>query len=393
MKFSHALVAVCLVAALPVRAVYAPIPEQEQGKDLTVSVRAGLLYDSNIFGGATGAINSNVYQLAPRLTYNASLTDQTFFSAIYGLGLDYIERRPGTKLLDSHDLTLRLAHAFDQSRILDLTDTYMLARNPESLLNGIPQNTDQSYARNQFDGSYSMPVTPKISLTYKARSANMKYRNASLGRLLDRLENLYGVAGSYAILPELKGVVEYRHLDVYYWTEGENKNKRSDYLMGGVDYEAAKKLTLAARLGSEWRNRANEESTTGPFVEFSGRYRYAEKSVLAGGFAYTIDEASDVARFTDQEVQRYFVSVQHSLTALIVASVSVNYEPAVLQARRALGFVDLNEETTRFGAALTYSPTKNWSISATYDWDHTSSDDPMRATERHRFGLNASYTF
>lgn len=393
MKFTVPLTAALLVAAAPLRAVYAPIPEQQQGKDFTVSMRAGWTYDSNIFGSAGGAISSNVWEVAPRLVYNASVTDQTFFSADYGLTLDEFDRRPGQKLLDSHDLNLRLAHAFTKETTLDVNDAFMISRNPASTLNGAPVNADQSFTRNQLDGRYVTALTPKIGAEFKARSVYTKYRNDFLGAMLDHTENLYGIAGNYAILPEVKAVVEYRHLDVNYRVLGDTKNKHSDYLMTGVDYEAARKLTLSTRLGGEWRRRAGDQSTTSPYAEVSGRYKYAEHSSVTGGYAYTLDEPSDTVRFTDEKVNRVFVNVEHAVTALIVASASVDYEPAVLQGRRELGIANLDETTNRVGGALSYLPTKNWMISATYDYDRVRSDDPTRSVERHRIGLNGSYTF
>ena len=101
MKFIPALLACALLPATAVHAVYAPVPEQEQGKDFTVALRSGWSYDSNIFGGASDAISSSIWEVAPRVTYNRSLTAQTFFSGSYGLVADYIERRPGDKLSSS----------------------------------------------------------------------------------------------------------------------------------------------------------------------------------------------------------------------------------------------------------------------------------------------------
>jgi hypothetical protein len=393
MKFTYALFIAVVLAAAPVRAVYAPIPEQEQGKDLTVAVKAGWTYDSNIFGGATDSISSSVWELAPRLTYNHSLTDQTFLSVSYGLVIDDIERRPGDKLLQSHDLTLRLAHAFNKTSTIDLTDVFMINRNPESLLNGVPLNTDQSFTRNQADARYVTNITAKAGIEAKARSVYTKFRNNSLGRSLDHIENLYGFAGNYAVLPEVKGVAEYRHLDVYYRKLGEIKNKNSNYVMAGADYDVAQKLTLSGRLGGEWRHRAQAPSASSPYVEMSGRYQYAEQSFFTAGYAYTFDEASDTVRFTDQKVQRLFANVQHALTALIVASLSADYEPAILQGRSDLGIANLHETARRFGGALSYMPTKNWILSVTYDLDSVQSDEPSRSVERHRAGLSCSYTF
>src|SRR5687768_15894760 len=105
--FPRALIIGGLLAAPPVRAVYAPVPEQEQGRNLTFAVRAGISYDSNIFGASglrTGqpgvALDANeehdsfIFTVAPKATYNASLTAQTFFSASYGLTLDRFDDRP-----------------------------------------------------------------------------------------------------------------------------------------------------------------------------------------------------------------------------------------------------------------------------------------------------------
>ncbi len=111
-------------------AVYAPIPEQEQGEDLTVSAKGGLSYDSNLFGGATGEVDSMIWEFAPRVAYNASVTDQTFFAAAYGLTLNHFDNRPGDKLLDSHDVSLRVAHAFSQASNIDINEVYMMSRNP-----------------------------------------------------------------------------------------------------------------------------------------------------------------------------------------------------------------------------------------------------------------------
>lgn len=388
---SRAFFLVGLLTALPAWAVYAPVPEQEQGKDLTLSARGGISYDSNLFGAATNEVDSLIYSFAPRAVYNRSLSAQTFFSSSYGLTLDYFEDRPGDKLLDSHDLTARLAHQFSKSTILDVNEQFSIMRNPESLLAGIPLNPDQSVRRNQLDGRFITPLHPKATATVKARSVYYNYRDATLGRSLDRIENLFGVAGDYAALPQAKLVGEYRHQDVYYRKEGEIKNKRSEYLMGGVDYDVARKMSLSARVGAEWRRRAADRDVTAPYAEMSGRYSYTETSFLVGGYAYTLEETSDVLRFNDSQLHRFFVSAQHAFTPLIVGSGSITYEPAKLRGRR--GNSDVPEDTIRTGAAVSYLPTKNWTLSASYDYDRVYSGLAARDMTRSRCGVNAIYTF
>jgi len=57
------------------------------------------------------------------------------------------------------------------------------------------------------------------------------------------------------------------------------------------------------------------------------------------------------------------------------------------------GQVDVDERTTRFGLGLTYLPTRNWSISGTFDNDRVSSDLATRGMSRRRYGINAAFSF
>ncbi|ACB75388.1 outer membrane beta-barrel protein [Opitutus terrae] len=391
MNSLRVLLAFGLVAVVPARAVYAPLPEQELQKDWTVTLRAGVMYDSNIFGADEGAISSFVYQAAPTLAYSGSLDDQTFAQFAYGLVIDHFVDRPGDKTLDSHNLTARLAHAFSSSTNIDLSDTYQIAKNPESLLAGLPVNTDQSFKRNELNGRLVASPLPKLGATVKARSVNFNYDNATLGRNLDRTENLYGVAGSYDVVPELKAVAEYRHEDINYRTGGSTKDKQTDFLMGGFDYAVARKLAITGRLGAQWRSRSAETDTTSPYAEFSAKYDYAKRSFLSAGYMHTFEETSNVATFTDTRVNRLFVNVQHAVSALVVASASITYEPSQLQGRR--GTSDFDETTTRVGLGLTWLPTAHWAFSASYDHDQIESDVPGRGQDRDRVGVSASYAF
>lgn len=382
----------CLVwAGLVARAGYAPAPAIDTGKDFTLSLSAGLTHDSNVFGSAENRIQTMVYRLAPKADYAASVTDQTFVAASYQLTADYFDNRPGEKTLLSHDVMARIAHAFSRVTNVSLGDSFVIAKNPESLLAGIPVNTDQSYRRNQFDAIFTTAPGRRTGLTVKGRSVYYDYRSATLGGNLDRTENLFGVAGNYALLPETKAVAEYRHQEVAYRNASGNKNKQSDFFLAGADYAPGPKLSAGARLGVEFRRRDGERGDTVPYAEVSGKYDFGERAFVSGGYIYTLEESSDVTRFTDTQVGRFFVNAQHPLTARIVASASVTFEPSQLQGRR--GQSNLDERTTRLGAAMTYLAAKNWSVAASYDYDHIASDDRGRRQVRHRAGVNATYAY
>lgn len=391
MKTMTRLIALLILCSLPAYAVYAPIPEQEQGKALSFRLGASFYHDSNIFGAATGEVSSLVYNIAPGVAFNSSVTEQTFLSLSYDLSLDHIVDRPGSKDLTSHVLLGRLAHQFSQSSNLDLVDSYMISRNPQSLLNGIPLNADQSFKRNEFDARYTTNAGAKTGVVVKYRNLDTRYDNQILATSLDHIEQLAGVELNFAYLPETKLAGEYRYQDIAYDTAGANKDKRSNFLLVGADYNPGEQLHTTARVGFESRSRQSERSSTAPYAELSARYTYAPGSFLAGGYTYTYEESSDVARFTDTKVNRFFVNVQHRLSALLTASGSLDYEPSTLQGRRT--FANLDETTTRFGLGLSWLPNKNWTVSATYDLDQVNSDDPNRDQDRSRYGVSVRVTF
>jgi hypothetical protein len=427
MKELRTLIACGALALAPAAsAVYAPIPEQEQGKDLTYSVRAGISYDNNLFGAPPSytvaaytdglgvqhaavtysPVGSFIYEVAPGVNFNASLSQQTFVSASYRLTLDYIENRPGSRFLDGHDATFRLAHALSQASSIDLNDAFKITRDPASLLNGVPINTDQSYLSNQFDGRFTTALTEKDSIVVKARSIYYDYFNTVLGNELNRFENLYGVEGTYAYLPELKLAAEYRHQDVDYRADPSANNKHSEFAMAGFDYQAGPKLSVTLRLGAEFRRRdGGLGHETAPYAEFSGKYSYAKESFFAAGYIYDLTETSDPIHFTDERTHHFFVNVQHALSARIVASASLDYEPGTLLGRAdfknvgpggnvvSTGYPNVSETGTHDGLALSYLPNKNWTISATYDYDHVSSGLFFRQMDRSRGGVNATLTF
>lgn len=393
MTKTHSLMflAACLLLSPVAWAVYAPIPEADQGKNFTVSVKGGVTYDSNIFGAGSGGIDSYVYNLSPKLAYNASVTDQTFASASYNLSLDVFTDRPGSKELASHTLSGRVAHQFTKVTTLDLTETYLIQRNPEALLAGLPVNSDQSSRINEINGTFRTTLGPKLKVTAKTRLARYQFDNAKLGANLDRAENIYGLAGSLEFLPKISLTGEYRHQTVDYRSGGSTKDKQSNYFMAGADYEVAEKISASGRVGFERRTRASERGTTSPYVELTWRYDYAEGSFASAGAMYALEEASNVAVYTDTQVNRYFVNVQHAVTPAIAASVSLTFEPSVLRGRR--GSPDADDQTFRAGTALTWIGRKNWTASLTYDLDNVASDDNSRDMHRSRWGVSGAYTF
>jgi opacity protein-like surface antigen len=391
MKTFHRILSSAALLPSLALAVYAPIPEQEQGKALTYRLGAGVSHDSNIFGGATDELDSMVYNFTAAIAYNGSVTDQTFASASYELSNDHFADRPGKQNLTSHALTARVAHAFASDTNIDLNAGYNISKNPQSLLAGVPLNTDQSFKRGQFDGRYTTTLNAKTGLIAKYRFVDYSYDNATLATDLDRSEHLAGLEGSFQFLPETKLVGEYRYQSIAYDRAATLKDKTSHFLMAGFDHNAGKKLMVSGRFCLEDRDRESGSDTTAPYAEVSTRYTYTEESFLSAGYMHTLEEPSDVTRFTDTQVNRLFGNFQHQLSGAFVLSGSLTYESSELQGRGTQA--DIDEKVIRLGLGLSWRPNKNWTVSGTYDYDDVNSDDPNRGQNRNRLGVNARYTF
>ena len=396
MRVFSIIISLACLMIVPVRlgAVYAPIPEQEQGKALTVYLATGAFYDTNIFGGSVNEVSSYVYELNPSVVFNASIDAKTLVAASYRLSLDYMPDRPGKKELDSHEFTGRVAHTFTPLMSLDLSDTYQLAKNPESLLPGVATvvNTDQSYRRNLFDSRFAAGLTKRTGLVFKGRSTRYDYENSNLGLSLNHNEYLAGLAAEHAVLPDLKTVLEYRHLIINYDTAGDTKDKRSDFLLIGADHAVSERFGLTGRLGMERRRRAGGTSDTLPYAELGLKLDYGKSSYVAFGYSYSVEETSNIELYSDMSVNRYFVNVQQAIVTQVTATASLNWEPSRLHGRSGI-HADLDETNTQLGLALIYRPGKVWSVSAVFDYDRINSDDSSRKLKRARTGLSAKYVF
>lgn len=379
--------AFCAIA----RGVYAPIPEEEKGKGLTLSLITGITYNNNIFGSPTDPVASVVYEVSPKVDFNSSLSQLTFFSATFQPRLDYFGNRPGSKALYSQDVGARIAHSFSPLSVVDVSDAFAYDQDPQVLLNGVPVNTNQTLESNQLNAKYTFAPAERLGLALKTRIMYYDYVDDVIGDQLNRFENLYGLEFDYSLLPELKLAGEYRHLDVDYRNDPSENDKHSDFLMAGFDYKVGPRLTASFRVGGEYTHRDSLSTETTPYVEFAWKYDYAQNSFISAGYTYDLEETSNPFLFSDEKVNRVFVNLQHAFTGLIVGSAAFDYEPATLLGRNAEA--NLSEDTTHAGAAVTYLPSRSWKVSLTYDYDYVESGISSRGLNRSQAGVRAVVAF
>jgi hypothetical protein len=384
-----------LLAAPPARAVYAPIPEVEQGRLLTAYVGTGFYYDTNIFGAARDTVESVVFQAQPTLVANISATAQTFVTASYQLSADYFTDRPGDHFLASHSLGARVAHAFTPRLEGELGDSYQIVKNPESLLPGIAGaviNPDQSYDYNQLDGKLTYNMSKRTGLKGKLRAVNFAFDNPYLSDDLDRAEYTLGVEAVRMSRENLQVSAEYRHKAVRYDSGGAFKDKDSHSLFAGADYALTKRTAFTARLGAELLLRRGAADSLLPYVELGVKHDYRDSSFISAGYTFGTQEPSNANVYTDTYTHHFFVNARHVLWRKLVLSAMADWQPSRLNGRDGIA-PDINESNLKLGGAVTITPGQKWSVSLTCDYDRVSSGDPGRELERTRLGARARRVF
>ncbi len=387
-------------------AVYAPIPEREQGRAWSLILDGGLHHDSNIFGLYEDEIDSWAVIVSPRLKFNSSLSEQAFLSAYYDLELLHYGERPEEETLYNHTLNGWLAYAFSENIHFDIADHLEFVDNPESTnIRGIGQ-TDQSFMQNTFQLKGRAGLSEKTRLTCKYRMILLEYDNSGLSRDLDRMEHLVGAEATYKVLPEMSLAGEIRFQDVEYDEDDYihpatgrsiSKNSQSMFYLVGADYDWGPKADLGLRFGLEDRDRGAQEGDSYFYGNASYIFHHWENSYFSAGATYAVAETDANSLFTDKETFKAVGNLLQDLTGnnILFGSVSLSYQHDALAGRRYANFKyeDIDENITRLGLSLIYRPVENLDLIASYDYDNISSDIDTREENRKRFGISARYAF
>jgi hypothetical protein len=152
--------------------------------------------------------------------------------------------------------------------------------------------------------------------------------------------------------------------------------------MAGLDYAVARSSPPAAGSVTSGVERDGAADTDAPYAELAAEIRLRAEVVPHRRFRHTLEErrmspASPTRRST-ASLQR--AACAHPADRRVRSRSPTNPRPC----RAARGQADVDGETTRVRGRLSYLPTKNWTVSATFDHDRVKSDDTSRGLRRAR---------
>jgi len=411
------------------RTAYAPAPglsSTELAKPWSIAASVRGFYDDNYATqpsrafGTKNPLKDDAYgfEISPSVAFNWTLP-QTYLGLSYQYGYKWYDGRPGRDYDQMHQATAKLSHAFTERYKMDLSDTFVMAQEPELLAgNGVvtaPLRSNGDNIRNTANATFSADVTEHVGLVFGYTNSYYDYDQENpvgafspgYSALLDRMEHM-GMLNlrwqvtepTVALLGYQYGVVDFssaEFLDPPFNTiRGSDRSSTSHYAYLGADHSFNPQLQGSLRVGAQFTDYDKfDNSNISPYVDGSINYRYNPESYALLGVRHARNP-TDVAFVSngtptlDQETTTVYTSISHKIGGKLTASALAQVQFSEFEA----GLADSESELFLLtGVNLSYEINKFLDAEVGYNYDRLDSDLPFRSYSRNRIyiGLRASY--
>ena len=391
------------VAAIGVAGVQAA----DAGKvwEVTASLRG--FYDDNYTTSPEKlAEESWGIEVSPGINLTIGEGTDTEFSAGYAFGMRYYEDRESDNEDYGHELGISLNKAFSDTSVLLLSDSLVVAQEPEILNAGTPLRTEGDNLRNTFSAQYRRVLSGSTGAEIGYGNSIFDYEEEYHSALLDRsynevsLDVFYGMAqteyyvGYQFSSTDFDGGELQAGLDF----NADARNNHAHYGYVGARHQLNKNFIADVRAGVQNVDYYDfdlmpgliPEEETSPYVDARMEWGYAEGSKLVAG-ASLARGATDL-QAADQEITAVYAQLLHKISAKVHGTLTGRFQDAEINGGR--DHVDGKEESLLLlGASLTYAIADNIWAEVAYNYDELDSDVPHRSFERNymSIGIGTSY--
>ena len=329
------------------------------------------------------------------------------FSAGYAFGMRYYEDRETNNEDYGHELGISLSKAFSNTSILQLSDSFVIAQEPEILNGGAKHRLEGDNLRNTLSASYRQVLSGNILGELGYGNSIFDYEEAYHSALLDRSHNQvnldviydmeqteYFVGYKFASTDFDGGELKVPGLDF----KSDARDNDSHYGYVGVRHQLNKEFVASAQVGAQYVDYYNfnlmpgliPENETSPYVNASMEWGYAEGSQLVAGVSLARG-ATDL-QAADQETSAVYAQFLHKITAKVHGTLTARYQDSEISG----GGVRVDGKTESLmllGASLTYAIADNIWTELAYNYDELDSDIAYRSFERNylSIGIGTSY--
>jgi hypothetical protein len=409
-------------------------------------------YDDNINTAPEGPnrIDSFGFEVGPYASYSMN-SGPTTLTASYAYWLQYFFERRNTD--QSHDIELALNHNFSARYSMGLTESFVIAQEPQVLAgNGpvtTPLRTDGNNLHNAIGLNFQAQITRLFGLVLGYNNNIYSYdENAgntvtpgypSRSALLDAIEHTFTIDSTWTISETTRGVFGYKFDALYntsaesvenelfappiyagypyggpFYVPADSRNNYSDYVYVGADHSFRSDLSGSARVGIQYLDfyNAGAQSASGTFVRSSSssvspyatlslNYTYGDGGALNFGFSYNHNQTDQAANASDPSAgvtvdeasAVVYLTATQKLTPIsprLVGSVTLQYQNSTFNQGPVNGETD-NFYTLALDLAYQFNP--HLSAETGYNYDLLASDISGRGYDRNQVFLGVKATY
>lgn len=413
------------LGAISIQAAYQPgLSSTERAKPWSVSASLRGFYDDNYTtlpsnrndGGPTERDSFGI-EVSPGASFHFNPTEQTLASLNYNYIMRWYEDREDSSMDHSHQVSAKLDHAFTENYKIDLSDSFVVAQEPQVLDPSqvtLPLRSNGNNIRNtatvRFTGDFTRLFGAEVGYSntfydYQQDADNIAFGQRNYSSLLDRMEHLAFVNGRYRIQPQTMGILGYQFGIIDHTSKDliaglgdpEVRDSESHYFYVGADHSFTQKLNGSVRLGTQYTRYPNADQALGgqiddsnwiPYADVSASYAYATGSYAQLGIRHSRVQTDIIA--LDQEATTIYGSVNHQITPKLIGRLLGQVQDSAFN---ELTFDNENEQYYLVGLNFEYIINQYLSAETGYNFDRLDSDVPNRSYSRNRvyIGIRASY--
>lgn len=404
-----------VLGAASLQAQYAPQPgltSFQTTKPWSVSASLRGFYDDNYVTRPSHGIDSKRdsfgFELSPSAGINLVMP-QTYLGLNYVYGMRFYEDRKTHRADHSHQANLKISHAFTERYKLDVSDSFVVAQEPEVLDPGTARRlrTEGDNVRNTASANFTAGLTEQLGTVLGYSNTFYDYEQkgfGSLSALLDRMEHLGTINLRWQAIPSTVGILGYQYGVTDYdkdsflapGVRSDLRDSTSHYAYLGADHSFTPELNASLRIGAQVTQYDNvDKDTVNPYVDGSVTWNYNPQSSIQLGVRHT-RQATDIPGLLlteltlDQESTTAYSSINHKITAKLTGSLLAQAQHAEFQG----GSVDGEAENFLMaGLNLSYEINKFLTAEGGYNFDRLDSDVLDRSFGRNRvyLGIRATY--
>ncbi len=373
--------------------------------EVTASLRG--FYDDNYTTSPDeSAEESGGLEVSPAVSLSIGEGTDLKFTAGYAFGMRYYEDRDDHEDY-GHELGISLNKSFSDTSLLQLSDSLVVAQEPEILNGGTPLRTEGDNVRNTFSAGYRRVLSGSLGVELGYGNSIFDYDEDYHSALLDRsynevsLDVFYGMAQTEYFTGYRFSSTDFDGDDLQvpgldFIADARNNHAHYGYI--GARHQLDKNFVADARAGVQYVDYYDydlmpaliPEDETSPYVSARMEWGYAQGSKLVAGVSLARG-ATDL-QAADQETTAVYAQLLHEISAKVHGTLTGRFQNSEISG----GGEKLDgreEDLLLLGASLTYAISSNVWAELAYNYDDLDSDIPHRSFERNyvSIGIGTSY--